>query len=75
MKKLFKPIREKIKKTGNKVVDTLNDTRGELATNTVGGIIVAVVIVGLLIVAINQFFPDFFQSMFNSMQQKLEANW
>ena len=54
---------------------TLQDTRGDLATNTIGGIIVAVVIIGLLVVAINAFFPNFFTSMFNSMQTKLNANW
>jgi len=39
------------------------------------GIIIAVVIIGLLIVAINQFFPGFFQNMFSGMQDKLNANW
>ncbi len=75
MRKLFHAIREKIKNTGVKVGDVLTDNRGDLATNTIGGIIVAVVIVGLLIVAVNQFFPGFFTSMFNAMQQKLNANW
>lgn len=51
------------------------DCRGDLATNTIGAIIVAVVIVGLLIVAINAFFPGFFTGMFQSMSQKLNANW
>ncbi len=53
----------------------LCDARGDLATNTIGGIIVAVVIIGLLIAAINAFFPGFFSGMFNSMSQKLNANW
>lgn len=75
MKKLFNSICKKIQYIGIKAAGILTDTRGELATNTIGGIIVAVVIVGLLIIAINQFFPGFFQSMFNSMQQKLNANW
>ena len=51
------------------------DRRGELATNTIGSIIIAVVIVGLLIVAINSFFPGFFSSMFGQMSDKLNANW
>ena len=51
------------------------DCRGDLATNTIGAIIVAVVIVGLLITAINAFFPGFFTGMFQSMSQKLNANW
>ena len=75
MKSFFKAIRDKIKNTSVKVGDILTDNRGDLATNTIGGIIVAVVIVGLLIVAVNQFFPGFFTSMFNSMQQKLNSNW
>jgi hypothetical protein len=75
MKKLFQSINEIVRNINNKAVAVLTDTRGDLATNTIGGIIVAVVIIGLLIVAVNQFFPGFFQSMFNSMQQKLNANW
>lgn len=75
MKKLVKSIHRKIHSTGNKVVNVINDTRGEIATNTIGSIIVAVVIVGLLILAINQFFPGFFQDMFNNMADKLNANW
>ena len=43
--------------------------------NTIGGIIVAVVIIGLLVVAINSFFPTFFTEMFNSMKTKLNENW
>jgi hypothetical protein len=75
MKKLFQSICKKIRRTGNKAVEILIDTRGDLAANTIGGIIVAVVIIGLLIVAINQFFPGFFSGMFNKMADKLNANW
>ena len=75
MKKLFKSIRKEIRNTSNRAAAVLADRRGDLATNTIGGIIVAVVIIGLLIVAINQFFPGFFQSIFNAMQQKLNSNW
>ena len=57
------------------IMPRLCDQRGDLATNTIGGIIIAVVIIGLLIIAINAFFPNFFTSMFQSMQQKLNANW
>ena len=49
--------------------------KGDLATNTIGAIIIAVVVVGLLITAINAFFPNFFNSMFNSMSEKLNGNW
>ena len=75
MKKFFQTIRRKISSTGNKAVTVLADKKGELTTSTIGGIIIGVVLVGLLIVAINQFFPSFFQDMFNSMADKLNANW
>ncbi len=51
------------------------DCRGDVAVSTIGGIIIAVVLVGLLIVAIKAFFPGFFNTMFTSMQTKLNANW
>ncbi len=58
-----------------KVWTALLDRKGDLATNTIGAIIVAVVVIGLLIVAINAFFPGFFTNMFTSMQTKLNLNW
>ena len=79
MKKFFSKLRNKIcEKTTNlavKAAAVIEDVKGDLATNTIGAIIVAVVIVGLLIVAINAFFPNFFSDMFQSMSQKLNANW
>ena len=51
------------------------ECKGDLATNTIGGIIVAVVIIGILVVAINSFFPGFVTEMFNAMKTKLNANW
>ena len=51
------------------------DCKGDLAVSTIGGIIIAVVMVGLVIVAIKAFFPNFFTTMFTSMQKKLDANW
>jgi len=75
MKKIVQSIREKVRNTGIKVAAVLVSNRGELATSTIGGIIVGVVIVGLLIVAINSFFPDFFSDMFDKMSDKLNANW
>lgn len=75
MKKQFQSIRVRIRQTGIAASSILTGTRGELATNTIGGIIVAVVIIGLLILAINQFFPNFFQNMFDGMEDKLNANW
>ena len=53
----------------------VQDVKGDLATNTIGAIIVAVVIIGILVLAINTFFPGFFTEMFNSMKDKLNANW
>ena len=78
MKKFFSKLRRKLcEKTtaiAAKAATVIEDVKGDLATNTIGAIIVAVVIVGLLIVAINAFFPNFFSNMFQSMSQKLNAN-
>ena len=75
MKNRIQSIRRKIYDTGSKAVSILKSNKGELATNTIGGIIVGVVIVGLLIIAINQFFPNFFSDMFDKMADKLNGNW
>ena len=75
MKKALKTIYRKIRGAGIRATMLLRDTRGDLATNTIGGIIVAVVIIGLLIVAVNSFFPGFFTNMFSKMSDKLNANW
>ncbi|WP_277668575.1 hypothetical protein [Caproiciproducens galactitolivorans] len=75
MKKIIQSIRRKLRDTGNKAAAALTDRRGELATSTIGGIIVGVVIIGLLIIAINQFFPSFFSDMFDKMADKLNGNW
>ena len=75
MKNAVKTIKTRLSKTIRKANTVLSDTRGDLATNTIGGIIVAVVIIGLLIVAVNAFFPGFFTDMFNKMAQKLNSNW
>lgn len=75
MKKLINKINEKAISTHCLLTSLLTDRKGDLATNTIGAIIIAVVIVGLLIVAIKAFFPDFFSGMFNAMKTKLNANW
>ncbi len=86
MKKTFKNINNRISEAFYNakcklydrfcsVTKTLSDTTGDLAANTIGGIIVAVVIIGLLIVAVNAFFPGFFTSMFEDMASKLGENW
>ena len=75
MKKLFKSARSKFQNLCIRANNFVQDVKGDLATNTIGAIIVAVVIIGLLVVAINTFFPTFFTDMFNSMKTKLNANW
>ena len=62
-------------RTAVRTTAVIEDTRGDLATNTIGGIIVAVVIVGLLVVAVKAFFPTFFTNVFKNMETKLNKNW
>ena len=75
MKKLIRSARNKFQNLCVRANTFVQDVKGDLATNTIGAIIVAVVIIGLLVVAINTFFPDFFADMFQSMQDKLNDNW
>ena len=75
MKTMLNSIRTRIRAAADKGRSLILDRKGEVAVNTIGAIIIAVVIIGLLVVAINAFFPGFFTGMFNSMQQKLNANW
>ena len=75
MKKLISKINEKVISAHCRVTSLLHDRKGDLATNTIGAIIIAVVIVGLLIVAINAFFPTFFTDMFTGMKTRLNTNW
>ncbi len=75
MKKLFSSIHRKLQDAAVKAQEVLTDRRGDVAVNTIGAIIIAVVVIGLLVIAINAFFPGFFTGMFNSMQNKLNANW
>lgn len=75
MKKLINTIKQKALTAQVGITTFVQDRRGDLATNTIGAIIVAVVIIGLLVVAVNAFFPTFFTEMFNSMKTKLNANW
>lgn len=75
MKKLFNKLKEKALAVKTSVNNFVQDVKGDLATNTIGAIIVAVVIIGILVLAINTFFPGFFTEMFNSMKDKLNANW
>ncbi len=75
MKKVFSAIREKLCEKAAKLHCRMTDRKGDLAVNTIGGIIIAVVLIGLLIVAIRAFFPNFFSTMFASMRTKLNGYW
>ena len=75
MKKMINAIRNKAQSLAVRTHTFVQDVKGDLATNTIGAIIVAVVIIGLLVVAVNTFFPGFFTEMFNSMKTKLNSNW
>ena len=75
MKKFIRIIRKEAQSAGTRLTNLMADRKGDLATNTIGGIIIAVVIIGLLVVAINSFFPGFFTDMFQGMSDKLNANW
>ena len=75
MKKLFNAIRNKAQSLAVRTQTFIQDVKGDLATNTIGAIIVAVVIIGLLVVAINAFFPTFFTDTFNGMKTRLNSNW
>ena len=75
MKKMINSIRSKAQGLCVRVQTFVADVKGDLATNTIGAIIVAVVIIGLLVVAVNAFFPTFFTDMFNGMKTRLNSNW
>ena len=75
MKNLFGKLRSKARNLCVRAYVLLNDRKGDLAVSTIGGIIIAVVMVGLIIVAVKAFFPGFFSNMFDSMQTKLNKNW
>lgn len=75
MKRFVRSVCAKVQGLCNRASNFVQDVKGDLATNTIGAIIVAVVIIGLLVVAINAFFPSFFTDMFNAMKDKLNANW
>jgi hypothetical protein len=75
MKKISKKIGNKFRNACIKTNKVVEDTKGEIATSTIGGIIAGVVVVGLLVAAVNLFFPTFFSGMFTNMQTKLGANW
>jgi beta-lactamase regulating signal transducer with metallopeptidase domain len=75
MKKFVNNLKQKALAAKTSVTTFVQDVKGDLATNTIGAIIVAVVIIGILVLAVNTFFPGFFTDMFNSMKDKLNANW
>ena len=75
MKKLINSIRNKAQSLAVRTHTFVQDVKGDLATNTIGAIIVAVVIIGLLVVAVNAFFPTFFTDMFEGMKTRLNGHW
>ena len=75
MKKLINSIRNKVQSLAVRTHTFVQDVKGDLATNTIGAIIVAVVIIGLLVVAVNAFFPTFFTDMFEGMKTRLNGHW
>ena len=75
MKKFFNNLKQKALTAKTSVNTFVQDVKGDLATNTIGAIIVAVVIIGILVLAVNTFFPSFFTDMFEAMKDKLNANW
>ena len=75
MKKMIYAIRKKALALAVRAHTFVQDVKGDLATNTIGAIIVAVVIIGLLVVAVNAFFPTFFTDMFEGMKTRLNGHW
>ena len=75
MKKLINSIRNKAQSLAVRTHTFVQDVKGDLATNTIGAIIVAVVIIGLLVLAVNAFFPTFFTDMFEGMKTRLNGHW
>ena len=75
MKKFLNNLKQKALSAQTSVTTFVQDVKGDLATNTIGAIIVAVVIIGILVLAVNSFFPSFFTEMFNSMKTKLHGHW
>lgn len=75
MKKMINAIRNKAQALAVRTHTFVQDVKGDLATNTIGAIIVAVVIIGLLVVAVNAFFPTFFTDMFEGMKTRLNGHW
>lgn len=49
----------------------LADKTGDLTTNTLGGIILGIIFIGLLVLAVNTIFPGVIQRLFSSMSTKL----
>ena len=75
MKKLFSKIDSKLFEVAVKARRILTDRKGEVAVNTIGAVIIAVVVIGLLVVAIRAFFPNFFTTMFRAARTRLNRNW
>lgn len=85
---MFKKIKQTVKNICAKVNDAINyvctkvyvkaaafaaNTSGSDTTEKIGMVVVAVVIVGLLAVAVKEFMPDLFESIGNTAQEKLNG--
>lgn len=79
MKKFIQNIRNKARgaavRTTLAVDEFVSDRKGDLSTNTIGAIIIGILIIGILVAAINTFFGDFFEKMFDAMQDKFDLQW
>lgn len=52
---------------------TLSDKTGDLTTNTLGGIILGIIFIGLLLLAVNTIFPGVIQRLFETISTKLNT--
>ncbi len=77
MKKLAKKFQNLLKKlsdrTTDMAVEVMTDVSGSDTTEKIGMVVVAVVIVGLLAVAVKAFMPNLFNSIGSTAQEKLNG--
>lgn len=64
-----------LRNSNRSVAELLKDNRGDMAVDFLGKIIIAVVIVGLLIFAVNAIFPNLFTNILSQVESKLTAAW
>ena len=77
MKKLAKKFKNLFQKLNDKTVDAVvavqTDIAGSDTTEKIGMVVIAVVIVGLLAVAVKVFMPQLFNSIGNTANEKLNG--